>query len=179
MIRLHWRDLLEWRKPMDALGQPEPISAAEQRRRSQRISGVASDLGFVGNVEYRHLYSQSGGAQYCLGLSMQDDIIVVYAEAFERDANPEDFDLEALIAHECGHQRLLRDKNLRKVLEKFPGEKLEEILASVVGSILLGETPAATTLVWKATAELSNMGMGEQNTIQFIERLRLLLRNFL
>ena len=38
------------------------------------------------------------------------------------DANPDDFRLEALIAHECGHQRLLRVENLREVLAKFPEE---------------------------------------------------------
>ena len=59
------------------------------------------------------------GAQYFIGKSADHDIIVVFAEAFERDANPDDFRLEALIAHECGHQRLLRVKNLHEVLAKF------------------------------------------------------------
>ena len=164
---------------MDQRNQPEPISAAEQRMRTRRVTGIGSGLGFVGSMEYRHLYSQSGGAQYCIGPSVDDDIIVVYAEGFERDANPDDFCLEALVAHECGHQRLTRDPNLRKVLVKFPGEELEEVLASLVGSILLGETEAATTLVWKATAELGDMGIAGESCVQLIERLRQLLRNFL
>ncbi len=105
--------------------------------------------------------------------------MVVYAEAFERDANPDDFRLEALIAHECGHQRLLRAKNLREVLAKFP-EEFEEILASIVGSILLRDAESSQTLVWKATAELAEMHIiSAENTVHFVERLRQLLRNFL
>jgi hypothetical protein len=104
--------------------------------------------------------------------------MVMYAEAFERDANPDDFPLEALIAHECGHQRLLRVENLREVLAKFP-EEFEEILASLVGSILLGATVSSQTLVWKATAELAEMRIiSAENTVHFVERLRQVLRNF-
>jgi hypothetical protein len=109
--------------------------------------------------------------------------MVVYAEAFERDANPDDFRLEALIAHECGHQRLFRVKNLREVLARFP-EEFEEILASLVGSILLGDAEPSQMLVWKATAELADMRIimriiSAENTVRFVERLRQLLRNFL
>src|SRR5438552_19114098 len=117
--------------------QPKPISSVESRARIRRITALASEFGFTGTVEYRHVYSRSGGAQYCIGSGAEDDIMAVYAEAFERDADPEDFSLEALIAHECGHQRLARDPKLGQVLAKFPGARLEEILASVVGSILL------------------------------------------
>jgi len=105
--------------------------------------------------------------------------MIVYAEAFERDANPDDFRLEAIIAHECGHQRLLRIENLRDVLSKFP-EEFEEILASLIGSILLGDAESSQTLVWKATAELAEMHyISAENTVRFVERLRQLLRNFL
>jgi hypothetical protein len=164
---------------MDQLHQPEPISATNEHLRIRRITEIATNLGFVGRVEYLHVYSRTGGAQYCVGPSADDDIMVVYAEAFERDANPDDFNLEALIAHECGHQRLLRQPNLRIVLAKFPGGKLEEVLASLVASILLGETEAAKTLVWKATAELSGMGVKSASTVRFIERLRRILRDLL
>ncbi len=126
--------------------QPSPISTTELQARRRRISAISVALGFVGHVEYRHVYSRSGGAQYGIGPSVDDDIMVLYAEAFERDADPEDFGLEALIAHECGHQRLHRDSKLRAVLAKFPGERFEEILASVVGAILLDESESAQTL---------------------------------
>jgi hypothetical protein len=51
-------------------------------------------------VEYRHVYSQTGGAQYGRGNTPEEDLLTVYAEAFERDADPQDFSLEAMIAHE-------------------------------------------------------------------------------
>src|SRR5262249_5035267 len=101
------------------------------------------------------------------------------AEAFERDADPDDFDLDALVAHECGHQRLIRDPNLRKILAKFAGEQFEEILASLIGSIRLGESESAGTLVWKATAERGVLQMTAASTAHFVERLRNVLRKFL
>jgi hypothetical protein len=83
--------------------EPKPISVVQRRVRMHRAKRIARHLGFVGDVEYRHVYSPSGGAQYCIGPSAEDDLLLVYAEAFERDADPDDFALEAMIAHECGH----------------------------------------------------------------------------
>jgi hypothetical protein len=159
--------------------EPEFISAAEQRARLRRVSEIANALGFVGEVEYRHVYSRSGGAQYCIGTTADNDIIIVYAEAIERDADPEDFSLESLIAHECGHQKLIRNASLQAVMKKFPGEAMEEILASLVGSVLLGEAESAQALVWKAAAELSELGMPETSVVDFVERLRRLLEQVL
>jgi hypothetical protein len=159
--------------------EPRPISASEHRNRLRRANRSARRFGFTGRVEYRQAYSRTGGAQYCIGPSAEDDFLVLYAEAFERDADPADFSLEALIAHECGHRRLLRNRGLRTILTKFPGEPFEEILASLVSSLLLGEAASAQTLVWKATAELGQLGMSAASTIHFIERLRQLLRPFL
>jgi hypothetical protein len=68
---------------------------------------------------------------------------------------------------------------LRTVLARFPGELFEEVLASLVGSLLLGESEAAKTLVWKATAELSQLAITAVSIAQFVERLRHLLRHFL
>jgi hypothetical protein len=164
---------------MREIEQPPPISATAFRSRLRRINSVSTEYGFVGTVEYRHVYSRSGGAQYCIGPSADHDIMVVYAEAFERDADPDDFRLEALIAHECGHQRLIRVENLRKILAKFPKE-FEEILASLIGSILLEGAESSQSLVWKATAELAEMRIiSAANTARFVERLRQLLRDFL
>ena len=159
--------------------QPATITTEEKTARIRRITEIASGLSFVGDVEYRHVYSQTGGAQYGIGPSAEDDIIVVFAEAFERDADPDDFRLEALIAHECGHQRLHREPKLRPVLAKFPGDELEEILASLVGSILLREAATSQTLVWKATAELTDLGMTVEQAKAFADRLEKLLRKLL
>ena len=82
--------------------QPVAIITQEKTARLRRITEIACGFGFVGDVEYRHVYSQSGGAQYGIGPAADDDIMVVYAEAFERDANPDDFRLEALIAMNAG-----------------------------------------------------------------------------
>jgi hypothetical protein len=85
-----------------ATRSPRPISAAQQLAREQRVLLVAKAFGFVGNVEYRHVYSQTGGAQYGRGTMPVADLLTVYAEAFERDADPEDFSLKAMIAHPAG-----------------------------------------------------------------------------
>jgi hypothetical protein len=78
--------------------RPEPISASERMARQRRASEAARHLGFIGNVEYRHVYSQAGGAQYGLGVTPEQDLLITYAEAFERDADPDDFSLEAISA---------------------------------------------------------------------------------
>src|SRR6266404_5194724 len=90
-----------------------------------------------------------------------------------------DFRLEALIAHECGHQRLHRNPKLRPVLARFPGEEFEEILASLVGSILLGESESSQTLVWKAAAELTDLGATVAYAERLVERLIDILRKLL
>jgi hypothetical protein len=160
-------------------GEPKPISEAERRKRLERIAEISSELGFVGSVTYVHAYSQSGGAQYCIGPSASDDIMVLYAEAFERDADPEDFPLDAMIAHECGHQHLLRRPKLHQVLAQYPGADFEEILASVVGSLLLGDTESAKILRWKAEAELTDMGLSVEYSKRYVENLQTLLRQLI
>ncbi len=156
--------------------EPEPISAASRRARVRRIDEIGRRLGFVGEIDYRHVYSRSGGAQYCVGPSADQDLLVVHAEAFERDANPDDFALEAIIAHECGHQILQRNPNIQRILQRFPGERFEEILASVIGSLLLEESEAAKTLAWKAMAGLVDLGISDFAAYDFFGRVRELLR---
>lgn len=93
---------------------PRPLTAVQRRARRDRAARIARALGFVGRVEYRHVYSQTGGAQYGRGSTIEEDLLTVYAEAFERDANPEDFSLEAILAHERGHQLLARHPRIAK-----------------------------------------------------------------
>src|SRR6266481_6451352 len=95
---------------------PRPISAHERSARQRRITQIAHRLGFAGQIEYRHVYSQAGGAQYGLAVAPEYDLLIVYAEAFERDADPDDFSLEAIIAHERGHQLLARHQPLTRNL---------------------------------------------------------------
>lgn len=164
---------------MQPADQPRPITPSERRGRLGPIRKAARLLGFVGAAQYQHAYSKSGGAQYLIGPNPDEDLLIVYAEAFERDADPDDFSLDALLAHECGHQRLVRNRDLKTILAKFPSEPFEEILASLVGSLLLDDVEVAETLVWKATAELSEVGLSAAATTDFIDRLRRLLRHFL
>ncbi len=159
--------------------RPTLISESERAARQRRISQIARQLGFVGHVEYRHVRSQAGGAQYGLAASPDQDVLIVYAEAFEHDADPEDFSLEAMLAHECGHQKLARDPRLARVLAKFPYEPFEEILASLIGSLLVAESESAQTLVWKGTAELGEVRLSAEIVVGFVERLRVILRHFL
>src|SRR5690349_8877215 len=95
-----------------APASPAPIQPAESRRRRARVLREARAVGFVGRVEYRHVYSQSGGAQYGRGVGEGGDVLTVYAEAFDRDADPQDFSLRSIIAHERGHQLLARHPRL-------------------------------------------------------------------
>jgi len=100
-----------------ATPEPRPLTAAERRARRRWATRLARGLGFVGHIEYRHVYSQTG-AQYGRGSAAEEDLLTVYAEAFERDADPEDFTLAAMIAHERGHQ----------ILARHPQELLQALL---------------------------------------------------
>lgn len=137
--------------------EPRPLTPSEQRARRRRANRIARKFGFVGRVEYRHVYSQSGGAQYGRGSSPKADLLTVYAEAFERDADPEDFSLEAMIAHERGHQILARHP---RIAERVAGisEVSEEILASLLGAMICKEDADRVALYAKAAAELLDRG---------------------
>src|SRR5205085_5583882 len=128
-LKVHCRSarppLLNWivrrRRECDyntVMATPEPrsLTAAERRARQRRVARLARDLGFVGRIEYRHVYSQTGGAQYGRGAGADTDLLTVYAEAFDRDADPDDFSLLAIIAHERGHQLLARHPRLSGLL---------------------------------------------------------------
>jgi hypothetical protein len=160
-------------------GEPKPISDAELRKRQQRIAEISSELGFAGGVEYCHAYTRSGGAQYCIGPSADDDIMILYAEAFERGADPEDFPLEAIVAHEVGHQKLHRDPKFRAVMTQFGGAQFEEILASLVGCVLLGGGVPAHLLLCRAVAELGDRRISGQEAVRMAERLIRLMEQLL
>src|SRR5258708_7481465 len=148
---------------------PRTISAAQLLARENRVLLIAKAFGFVGNVEYRHVYSQTGGAQYGRGSTPEADLLTVYAESLNRDADPEDFSLEAMIAHECGHQILARHPRLAKRVAGV-SEASEEILASLVGAMICNEDTDRVALYAKATADLLDCGQsGEAATRQLQE----------
>jgi len=120
---------------------------------------LARELRFVGRIEYRHVYSQTGGAQYARGSNAGEDLLTVYAEAFERDADPEDFSLEAILAHERGHQLLARHPRIAKrVTAAGISAGSEEILASLLGAMHCRVNEDRDALAAKATVELLSLG---------------------
>jgi hypothetical protein len=146
------------------------LTAGEQRARRRRAARVARKLGFVGRVEYRHVYSQTGGAQYGRGSSQEADLLTVYAEAFERDADPEDFSLEAMIAHECGHQILARHPRIAKRVAGV-SEASEEILASLLGAMICDDDTDRVALYAKATAALLDHGQSAESATRQLQEL--------
>lgn len=119
-----------------ATSSPAPLTPTERRARRDRVARIARGLGFVGRIEYRHVYSQTGGAQYGRGSTAEEDLLTVYAEGFARDADLEDFSLEAILAHERGHQLLARHPRIAKRVSGHVSAASEEILASLLGAML-------------------------------------------
>lgn len=153
-----------------ATRSPDPILPAELRRRRAQILRRARSVGFVGRVEYRHVYSQTGGAQYGRGVGEAADLLTVFAEAFERDANPDDFSLGAMIAHERGHQLLVRHPRLSARLGGV-SDAAEEVLASLLGALLLGTGDDRDLLIAKATAELLAAGRDPEDAVRLVREL--------
>jgi hypothetical protein len=161
-----------------ALPSPGPLTPVERRARRHRVVRIAQQLGFVGSVAYQHVYSQTGGAQYGRGNTPEDDLLTVYAEAFERDADPEDFSLEAMIAHECGHQLLARHPRIAKRVAGM-SKASEEILASLLGAMICEAEADRVTLSAKAMAELLDHGQSVESAKRQLQQLREVLEALL
>ena len=82
----------------------------------------------------------------------------MYAEAFERDADPEDFSLEAILAHERGHQILFRHSRIASRVEGRISLASEEVLASLLGAMISKTHADRDALLWKATVQLLEHG---------------------
>ncbi len=158
---------------------PRPISRKELRARSRRIREIARRFGFVGRVEYRHVYSGTGGAQYGAGSTAAEDLLIVYAEAFRRAADPADYSLEAILAHERGHQVLCRHPRLRRTLAAKASGVTEEIMASLVGSLIVPAAPDQETLVLKALGEAVTNGAEPDAAVRLLAALREYLEKLL
>jgi hypothetical protein len=91
-------------------------------------------------------------------------------EAFERDADPEDFSLEAMIAHECGHQLLARHPRIAKRVSGI-SEASEEILASLLGAMICDADADRVTLYAKATAALLDRGQSAEAATRQLQEL--------
>lgn len=158
---------------------PQPLTSVQRRARHSRIVRLARESGFVGRVEYRHVFSQTGGAQYGRGSTTEEDLLTVYAEAFERDADPKDFSLAAIMAHERGHQLLARHPRIAKRVAGRISAASEEILASLLGAMICTAEADRDALVAKATVELLNHGESIQMATQRLGELWNLLEELL
>lgn len=159
--------------------RPDAISALERRRRTARIRRIAARLGFVGSVEYRHVYAGTGGAQFGRGTTEAKDLLVVFAEAFDRDQDPEDYSLEAIIAHERGHQLLAWHPRLRPLLARWNGHASEELLASVLGSLIVKKEKDQSDLLTKAVGEALRCGVEATDAVWLVIEIRDKLENLL
>ena len=161
------------------LDQPPTISQRELLRRQNLVRKLASELGFHGQVEYRHIYSQSGGAQFGLGPRIGSDVLIVYAEAFLRDATPDDFSLNAILAHECGHQLVFRHPKLSRWLRGKISLLSEEALASLVGSLLVSNVDDHNALTMKAICDAMDRGAEQSRAEEVILKMRSVLEAIL
>ena len=101
--------------------------------------------------------------------TIEQDVLLVYAEAFRRDAAGDDFTLPAIIAHERGHQILCRHERIRRNLPAPMSAVTEEVLASLIGSLIVHETRDSEMLVLKALAELMDRGMRAADASRRVE----------
>jgi predicted Zn-dependent protease len=99
-------------------------------------------------------------------------VLIVYAEAFERDANPEDFSLAAILAHERDHQLLARHARIAKRVKGRISDASEEILVSVLGSLLCEDETDRDSLMFKAVAELIERGESADAAFKRLQELR-------
>ena len=149
----------------------QPISREEHAARLARVEVIGRRNGFVGAIEYRHAISGSGGAQYAMGPTIEQDMLVVDAQAFQRDSTDGDFSLEAMIAHERGHQLVCRHERLRRNTPQAMSAVTEEVLASLVGALIVHDAADGEKLILKALGDLVERGMGLAEASRHVERV--------
>lgn len=81
-------------------------------------------------------------------------MLFVYAEAFDRDADPDEFSLEAILAHERGHQILVRHPRIARLVAGKISSIGDEVLASIIGALLCPPGADRDNLEQKAIFEL-------------------------
>lgn len=125
------------------------------------------------------MLSGSGGAQYGIGLTEDHDRLVVFAKAFDRDEQGDDFSLEAIIAHERGHQMIIRDPRLRDKLARELSQASEEILASLIGSVITQRELDQEMLFYKGVFDAVHRGMELSHAARLLATLRQILESIL
>lgn len=107
-----------------------------------------------------------------MSTNVEQDLLVVDAQAFQRDADPSDFSLEAIIAHERGHQLLARRPILSRMTASGISPVSEEILASLLGSIIAAKNKDRRDLFAKAVVEAVTHGMNAEHAVAVLHELR-------
>jgi hypothetical protein len=102
-------------------------------------------------------------------------LLIVFAEAFDRDEDPQDFSLESIIAHECGHQALYRNPRIVRHVTARIGDANHEILASVLGSLIVTAVEDSQALLLKALGEMIDRGMTDDKAVRLLHELRAIL----
>ncbi len=158
---------------------PGPISKADEAARRRRALRIARELGFIGRVEYRHVHGHTGGGQYCHAPISGQDVLLVFAEAFERDADPDDYSLESILAHERGHQLLFRHERISRNVPLDWSDAAEEIVASLIGSIIVKDEADQQDLLMKAGFDAVTAGFEPERVVAFLTEVRALLEEIL
>jgi hypothetical protein len=114
--------------------------------------------------------AKRAGRSTAVGPVKVADLLTVFAEAIERDANPDDFSLRAMIAHERGHQLLARHPRLSARLAGV-SDAAEEVLASLLGALVVKPGLDRDLLIAKATAELLVAGREPEDAVRLVREL--------
>jgi hypothetical protein len=158
---------------------PPSLTSDELRARGDRVARIAERLHFIGRVEYQQVYSQTGGAQYGMVRTVEEDLLSVYTEAFDRDADPSEYSLEAIIAHERGHQLLIRHPRIAKSVKGRISLASEEVLASLLGAMICSTENDREDLLAKATYDMVIRGATVEASTRQLKILRELLGRLL
>ncbi|HEX3147001.1 MAG TPA: hypothetical protein VHR66_02900 [Gemmataceae bacterium] len=105
-------------------------------------------------------------------------MLIVYIEAFERDADPNEFSLNAIPAHERGHQLFVRHSGLANCLAGMSLAS-EEVLASIRGGTICGDMQDRDDLLSKAAFEICRRGKDQDVVIGMVRQLEGILEALL
>lgn len=155
--------------------QPPAITLTERARRIDLVRHSAAKLGFRGRVEYWHRYGSEGPAQVRLGANITQDVLRVFSQVFERENDPQQFSLEAIVAHECGHQVFHRHRLLHRWFGSRVSLSHEEIIASLIAALLVASRTDKDALLDKAFSDALETGISGPEATSMINGLRAVL----
>ena len=92
----------------------------------------------------------------------------VFAQAFDWVGDPREYSLEAIMAHECGHQVFHRHRWLRRWFGSELSESREEVIASLIGALLVASVSDHDALRDKAVGDALMAGMSLTEAAAFI-----------